>query len=290
MLLVPLVVRDVPGEPYQDAVSPYGYSGPVSNVTPEDENFWARAVSSMAQTLAGQRIIAAFVRIHPLLPVSYDAMAGVGTVVQHGETVSVKLDLPPEGLWRATRHSHRRAIEKARKDGMQVSIDEWDYLDDFIETYQQTMARLRATENYCFDAEYFGRLRRHLGDHVHLAVALLDGEFVGGLLFFHYRRLAHAHLSCTGDNPKARGASKLLDDEVRRWAQGRSATDYHLGGGVGGRNDSLFDYKKGFSPHSHPFCTWRVVTDGVAYEAVSQRSSTHRASSAPDFFPAYRSP
>lgn len=290
VLLLPLVVQDIPGEEHQDAVSPYGYSGPVSNVAPEQGDFWARAVAALTSTLRDEEIIAAFVRLHPLLPVPHDALATTGTLVRHGDTVVVDLDLPPETVWSRTRESHRRAITQARQSGMQVHVDDWGHLEDFIQTYQQTMVRLGAAECYLFDADYFARLQRDLGDHVHLAVAEVSGRFVGGLLFFHYRGLAHAHLSCTIEDRVARGSSKLLDDEVRRWLQQRQARTYHLGGGVGGKNDSLYTYKRGFSPHSRPFHTWRVVTDRAAYAAVSGRSGVTSLEAGDGYFPAYRAP
>jgi len=287
-LLLPLVVQDIPGEEYQDAVSPYGYSGPVSNVAIEQGDFWARAAVALTSTLRENGIIAAFVRLHPLLPVPHNALATVGTLVKHGDTVVIDADLPPETVWSRTRQSHRRAITQARQTGMQVHINDWGHLDDFIQTYRQTMVRLGAAECYLFDADYFWRLRRDLGDHVHLAAAVMSGEFVGGLLFFHYRGAAHAHLSCTIEDPVARGSSKLLDDEVRRWVQQREGLTYHLGGGVGGKNDSLYEYKRGFSPHSCPFYTWRIVADRAAYVAVSERSGASGSDAGSGYFPAYR--
>jgi hypothetical protein len=62
----------------------------------------------------------------------------------------------------------------------------------------------------------------------------------------------------------------------------------HLGCGIGGARGSLFDYKRGFSDRTHPFFTWRVVTDPVEYERLT-RARTGRAADDDDgFFPAYR--
>ena len=44
----------------------------------------------------------------------------------------------------------------------------------------------------------------------------------------------------------------------------------HLGGGLGGAHDSLFDFKAGFSKDRQPFRTWRVVVDPVRYAELSQ--------------------
>ena len=48
----------------------------------------------------------------------------------------------------------------------------------------------------------------------------------------------------------------------------RGVTVFHLGGGKGGSDDSLFTYKAGFAPGRHPFHTWRVVADPAAYRSL----------------------
>jgi hypothetical protein len=88
---------------------------------------------------------------------------------------------------------------------MKVCIDDWEYFHRFIETFHETMARVGASANYCLGIDYFTQLRRALGHRVHLAAAIVDGSFVGGLLFFYYRGIAHAHLSWTKPEDEARG-------------------------------------------------------------------------------------
>lgn len=86
---------------------------------------------------------------------------------------------------------------------------------------------------------------------------------------------------------------KTLMDFVRWWAKERGNQTLHLGGGLGGREDALFDFKAGFSEGRYPFRTWRVVADEVAYRALGDDwASRHGAASdgAEGFFPAYRKP
>lgn len=95
---------------------------------------------------------------------------------------------------------------------------------------------------------------------MHLAVAVQDGEVVGGNTFFEHDGIATGYVLATR-RARNRYADELLYDEVRRFCKNRGDTIFHLGGGKGGRNDSLFEYKAGFSPGRHLFHTWRVVTD-----------------------------
>jgi hypothetical protein len=94
---------------------------------------------------------------------------------------------------------------------------------------------------------------------------------VGGNTFFEYDGIATGYVSSTR-RARNRYADELLYDEVRRWCKQRGDRLFHLGGGKGGRNDSLFEYKAGFSPSRHPFHTWRVVADPGAYEKLVHRN------------------
>ena len=104
--LLPLILRDIPDSDLRDAVSPYGYPGPVSDASHEDTAFWRRACDQMVETLGANGVVATFVRLHPLLPVPLDVLDGAGAVIHHGETVSVDLSLSLEEMWRATRRDH----------------------------------------------------------------------------------------------------------------------------------------------------------------------------------------
>ena len=57
---------------------------------------------------------------------------------------------------------------------------------------------------------------------------------------------------------------------VRGFMKARGNRVMHLGGGLGGAHDSLFDFKAGFSKDRQPFRTWRVVVDPVRYAELSR--------------------
>ncbi|MFI7541879.1 GNAT family N-acetyltransferase [Actinoplanes sp. NPDC049599] len=282
VLLLPLVLRPVPDTDLRDAISPYGYPGPVSDGGPE---FWARAGHALTELLGTRGIITAFVRLHPLLPAPTAALSRAGTVVQHGETVSVDLSLTAEQMWQQTHRTHRNQINKARRAGVSVVFDDWGWFDEWIGAYHATMRRVGAAEFYFFGAGHFHRLRAALGDRIHLAAAVsAGGELLGGNLFFSYAGIMHTHLQATRDGD-TQYADKLLYDEVRRWGRDRGHTVYHLGGGLGGQADSLFRYKAAFASGRHAFHTWRVVTDPGAFEKLA---GTPTPESLAGRFPPYR--
>jgi hypothetical protein len=280
-LLMPLIIRDIPGSAHRDALSPYGYPGPVADTA--DAGFWARACAAMGPALRAGGIVTVFVRMHPLLAAPLDVLGQAGTLVRHGETVSMDLTVSLDEMWSLTRSDHRNHINRARRAGTRVVFDDWDRLAEWVEVYHGNMRRVGAGSYYFFTVEHLAAMHDAVGDRMHLAVALEGDEVVGGNTFFEHDGIATGYVSSTRRAPK-RYADEMLYDEVRRWCKARGDRVFHLGGGKGGSDDSLFSYKAGFSPSRHAFHTWRVVTDPVAYaELVGDRPVPADAS-----FPPYR--
>lgn len=287
-LLVPLVVRSVPDTPWRDAVSPYGYGGPASDAPGSRRAFWGRAVAALVDTLADRGIVTAFVRVHPLMDTPEEPLARAGRLVVHGQTVSVDLSASLEEIWSGTRRDHRNQINRARRDGLHVTWDEWHHLDLWTQVYHENMRLVDASAGYFFAREYFTALRARLGPHVHLGLAWQGEDLLSGQLVFETSGFVQTHLTGTRPDRRRLHADKLLYDECRRWAKARGNSVQHLGGGFGGADDSLFAYKAGFSDRRHVFRTWRLVLDQRGYEELVARAG---AELDPDgFFPAYRAP
>jgi Acetyltransferase (GNAT) domain len=291
VFLLPLVIRPIPGTDLWDASSPYGYPGPTSNADLDDEGFWKAATDSLVEVLASRSLVTCFVRLHPLLPVDLAALSSAGTLVQHGHTVSIDLTGSEEEMWSQVRPNHRRQINRARRDGAVVTFDRWDRLATFIELYHETMRRVGASSYYFFELAYFERLRAALGDRVHLITVEFDEAVAAGGIFFECAGIFQYHLGATRAAYLGRQPTKLMFDEVRRWAKARGGAALHLGGGVGGEGNPLFHFKAGFSRDWRPFHTWRVVADEDAYRSLVLSSAGDREKAdTRQYFPAYRGP
>jgi hypothetical protein len=284
VLLLPLVARPVPDSALSDAVSPYGYPGPIGSTA--DPAFWTRAARAMTDLFRKEGLVTAFVRLHPLLPAPIAALESAGTVVHHGQTVSMDLTLSADDMWRQTRRTHRKHINQSRRAGVKVVMDDWGRFDEWLATYHQNMRRVGASAYYFFTADHFRDLHDVLGDRMHLAVAEADGETIGGTVFFEHGGIMQAHLQSMRDDRQFH-ADKLLYESVRRWGAERGNLVYHIGGGVGGGGDSLFFYKTGFSDSRHDFHTWRVVADPDAYADLIG-PDVPVADSMTGYFPPYR--
>ena len=77
----------------------------------------------------------------------------------------------------------------------------------------------------------------------------------------------------------------MLFYETAAWACERGFTHFHLGGGVGGFEDSLYEFKRRFDPEGKlPATLGKTVHDEGAYRALSGGDVIDYAG----FFPAYR--
>jgi hypothetical protein len=301
-LLIPLVIRRIPPElvngalPLVDATSPYGYPSPlVASLDPAEGRtgeWLERSLRAGIAALAQLGVISVFVRLHPLLPVPLGAFARLGTLVHHGDTVSVDLSLDDEELWTQTRTKHRQHIAAARRRGAVAYMDEqWRCYDQFVDIYRQTMRRVGADTYYFFSDEYFQRLRDTLGDRVHLSVVEADGRVACAGLVTEVGGIVQNHLVGTSDAFLKLSPNKMRIDFVRTWAKIRGNRFFHLGGGHGGRNDSLFEFKRGFSRKTNAFRTWRSVVDERRFRDIVDRwESVHHLSAEglEGFFPPYR--
>ena len=279
-MLLPLLVREG-----LDAISPYGYPGPIG-----DDALFADALLAGMDHLRGEGLVSVFVRLHPILNAT--PPSGVGTLVRHGETVSIDLHQTVEQMWTQTRADHRNQINRALRLGHRAYIDtDWRQYGAFQSIYRSTMRRVGASEYYLFDAAYFAGLRASLGDRIHLCVVEIEGAVAGAGLFVETAGLVQYHLSATdeafiGDRP-----TKLMLHFARGWARERGNARLHLGGGVGGQSDSLFDFKAGFSRERHPYHTLRLVTDPARYgELVRARHPSADPTDLSGYFPGYRAP
>jgi len=286
-VLLPLIVREIPGSAGHDAISPYGYPGPLVCGT-DDPEFLPEALIAGMAALRAAGIVSVFVRLHPLLNAS--PPEGVGKVVLHGDTVSVDLTLAGTTLWAQMRYNHRRDITKAVKSGLVARMDRgFERYGGFERVYRATMDRRSADPFYLFGDEYFGGLRDALGDRLHLCVVEKGDAIAAAGLFVETDGIVQYHLGGTDEAFSRDEPSKLMFHFVCGWAKERGNRHLHLGGGVGGANDSLLHFKAGFSPRRHPFRTLRVVIDEGEYRRlVTARNPSLNPEMLGDFFPRYR--
>jgi hypothetical protein len=302
---VPFIERDLPADLASassgraDAISPRGFPGPIAGSAdgPVDEAFLARAIEAFVTALRERGIVAAFLLTHPFLHPPHDGLRSGGPLVMETRAVSIDLTLSLDELWAQTRANHRRSINKARRAGYRVRIDEgWERFDDFVRVHGVTMDRLGAQPVWRHTAEYFLALRDALEGHIHLCVVEVGDELATGAILTEVDGVALYLTSGTADAHVPASPMKLVIDFARSWARERGDRVLNLGGSPPGADD-LIHWKLGFSPLLHEVHSWRVISDPAAYTSLVEgwRARGGDADPAADdpaagFFPAYRRP
>lgn len=292
--LAPLLIRRIPAElgapsDWQDCISPYGYPTPL--IAPSQDVLPA-FLDAFCRAACQQGIVTAFFRLHPLLTLDHGALRKFGQLIRHGQTVYFDLTQSKEDLLSQISMNHRRNIKKLLRLGFRINFDDWTRLTDFISLYHATMRRVQAGDAYFFSREYFEDLRANLGNRLHLACAVTEtGETASAGLFVNTDGIVQYHLGGTAPAYLALAPSKLVIDFMWRWAHDQSHRALHLGGGVGGIEDSLFDFKAGFSSMRGEFYTYRIIVDHERNRILEQAAGSQSTSSDPKesvFFPRYR--
>lgn len=296
VFLAPLLVREIPqslGVPrgWYDATTPYGYPTPITNTA--NPNNLSHFIKQFKKSALREKIICSFFRLHPLLPLMKEELNKNGSLVRHGKTVYVDLSLPVKELWSQTRPNHKSGINKLIRSGFEVKMNDWNFYDFFINIYNDTMKRLSAREFYFFSKDYFYELRSILAQNLHLCTVLSpEGEVAAAGLFTAKCGIVEYHLGGTNSKYLKQAPSKLMFHFVREWAKERGHKYLHLGGGVGGKEDSLFHFKAGFSKLKADFYTYRMIIDKEKYDLlVNTWKEKYKVTDYDEqFFPLYRYP
>jgi serine/alanine adding enzyme len=267
-----------------DLITPYGYGGPVTaGADPPVAGFaeayqeWCRACSA----------VSTFVLFHPLyanqeLDLGFHVEALTGTIAWD---LAADTDL----LAGMHRH-HRRMVRRALGADAEVRVSVYapgdvDALAGFRRLYDETMRRAGADAFYLFGDAYWTAL----ADGVPIVcVEVWQGsEQLAGVLGLTGAPWLHYHLGASSESGRNLGASHLALYALARWGQQQGYSRLHLGGGVGGRRDSLFLYKERFAPDGEiPAAIGKAIHDPERYRELTGQTEL----SLQGFFPAYRAP
>lgn len=289
-----------------DVTSVDGYAGPVFFGCSPGDPFIKTAVESIFEHWRKTRVVSVFTRFHPLLMNHAQICALYGTTwcadgspargelcLRHeGHTISMDLSQTRDEIWRGYHHSHRQDIRYVIRKGMTAEVDDGsDALREFAAIYYQTMRRNGANPHYFFPESYFERLRQVLSPGLSIHLARFQGKIAAAALITEFSGIVQYLLAGASDETYRLSPLKFLLDSIREWARERGNYTLHLGGGRGGRDDdSLFNFKAGFSNRRHCYYTGRWILDQKSYDRlVRERIQQSGATSAQSgYFPAYR--
>lgn len=288
-LFLPLIVREHEFGGV-DAMSPYGYPGPIGEVR---EPRLREAFDHLWAGIGEQGVESVFIRCHPWAGPDLSGLGGQDGewLIEHGSTVTIDLSQEEHALFMAYRGTTRNLVRRLARDGFQVYEAPWSRSGEFLEIYTSTMERLDASAGYFFDQAYLDLLKQELGDGLALFLVERDGQTAAAGLATCHDGTAQYYLS--GARPEFSRASptRILVDAMWRWAKANGGARMNLGGGLGGSEDSLFKFKAGFSRDRAQFQSLRVVTrpERFRLSVAAWEAQYGRGAPGPtEFFPPYR--
>jgi hypothetical protein len=291
-----LMVRDLQGLAFlageatdlRDAASPYAYGGPFFTAAARaDAGFVAGFHETLATWCRAQRIVARFVRFHPLL----DNHAGADAFSAVCERqATYHLDLTGSDPAGNFREAARRHVRHARAAGL--TFDELPAkggLKAFRGLYEATMRRVGARPYYLFPPDYYEALADGLGAGVKLFAVRREDRIAAAGLFLVGPDYAHYHLGGSDAAFLPDRPNNLLFHGAATALAASGARVLHLGGGLTS-GDTLDRFKRSLSRRATRFRTGAQVLDPAAYaDLVSRWERWTGAKADPaGFFPAYR--
>lgn len=289
-IALPLLKRRIEGTQYFDCTSVYGYAGPISNLPLEQlsDNTIAEFKSAFESFLLSEKIVSVFSRLHPLLNQEL-LLKKLGGLHTTGKTVAIDLSVPYEQQVQNYRRAIRMKINQLRRKGFVVrEAGCQSELREFVRIYIENMIKVNASPAYFFDEAYFTNLLNAEDFDSKLLLAYYDNKITSGLILTCSDNIMQTHLAATSNDFLHEAPMKLLFDEASLVGRELGMKYLHLGGGVGGKEDSLFVFKSGFSNLFFNFETWRYIANQPVYnQLVEERFKNKEFENV--IFPLYRS-
>ncbi|NLB78139.1 MAG: GNAT family N-acetyltransferase [Clostridiaceae bacterium] len=257
------------GKTFHDFETAYGYGGPIFNF--KDKEFQKSALEESFDFLKRNDYICGFARFHTLLRTHL--AFSPSEVIFDRKTVAMDLTLSEDEIFTKEIHSkNRNVIRKAEKSGLQyIADDKFEYLDEFILLYNGTLDKLSADEFYYFNNQYYRDFIKNIPNSF-LGVVLLDGKVISAAIFMYEGIYGHYHLSGSDKGYLSYSPNNYMLYKSALELKKRGVELFHLGGGTtSDENDSLFAFKKKFSPSLYGFYIGKVIFNHEFYSSICEK-------------------
>lgn len=280
----------VDGKQYYDAMTPYGYGGPlvVRVEKGQEEDLVQKFREALDEKFSKEGIICEFVRFHPM-----EKNAEFFQVIYHlrNKRTAVYTDLSADDPITTEFHSETiKCIRKAKRKGVITKIQQepdWKDMELFVNCYYENMRAIGASEYYFFSIEYFRKMWETLKERLILVLAYCEEKLVGADLGFADLPVYTCHLtSATNEGRKLNVARVIVGDQAL-WAKANGYGYLFQGCGVtASEEDSLLKFKKFFTKGClYTFWQGDRISNLEIYRKVCEISGKYDDTT---YFPAYR--
>lgn len=271
----------IPENTYFDFATPYGYGGWLL----EGDGDPTPLYLAYTDWSSKNQIVSEFVRFHPVLQ-NQSRAHNFYEVVPLGNTIAMDLT-SPEAIWANLTSKNRNMIRKARKFGIKIYSGRCPVLyETFREIYNATMDKDNATSYYYFNVEFYNSLLNDLPQNAQAFYAQLDDKIIAASIILSANGRLSYHLSGSRQEYQNLAPTNLLLYEAALWGCANGCKTFHLGGGVGSGEDSLYAFKKAFyrgEPY-HYYIGKKIFLSEVYEKLIAMRTNLPESG----FFPRYR--
>ncbi len=252
---------------YFDFETPYGYGGPISNT--DDSQFLSLALKLFFDYCQSHNYVCGFTRFHPILQnsVKFDEL---GKVLLDRQTVAIDLRPSEDEIWmQSLATKNRSTIKKACTSGLRFEADyNFDYLQNFISLYNNTMAKLGADDFFVFDDAYYKNWVQNITNSF-LGVVKFDDRVISAALFFYSEKFGHYHLAGSDPEYLKYNPNNFLIWEASKELKKKGVQYLHIGGGSDGNpENSLLSFKGRFSPLRFEFKIGKLIFNQDIYDKI----------------------
>jgi hypothetical protein len=273
-----VIRRTVNGMGVEDAVSVYGY--PRFPRTADAADF-RDGLAALQQAGNAAGLLSIYLRLQPEVLAPPATPPGVACV-EVGNVVAVDLTERWVDLLGAYRAQLRYDVKKF--SGLYDVERSAAKSSEFAQLYFENMDRVGATAGYYFPVAYFAALAEMDGV-TYWFLRTADGELAAAALIIDEGDTLYYHLGASHPVHARHASMKVLLSRIIEHHADRHWRQLILGGGVGGQEDSLLRFKRGFSSIERRVFGVRIICDLERY-----RSLCGAVDPAGGYFPAYRSP
>lgn len=284
----PIFQGKLPLNTYFDLATPYGYGGFLVEGEKKEENL-NNIFNEYDLYCRNNGIISEFVRFHPVLN-NNTGLESTYDVLTIGKTVSIELK-SEEYIWNNLVRSNQNKIRKAQKYGVEIY---WgrnsELMDEFIDIYNNTMNKVKAKKYYYFNEDFYNSILNDLKYNFLIFYAVYEEKNIAMSIILFSNNQMHCHLLASIKEYLTYAPTNLLLYEAACLGTNNGYSNLHLGGGLGGKRDSLYKFKKTFNKNSdNDFSIGKKIFNMEKYnELVEIRIKEESFDKNISFFPIYR--
>lgn len=273
---------------YFDVVTPYGYGGFLFEGNASLENL-EKLDLAYTEFCLSKNIVSEFVRFHPLQK-NAELNRSLYEVIDLGKTVTLTLESKSQ-IWADLSSKNRNVIRKSINSGVQIN---WgvspDLVEAFIPLYNATMKKDGAADYYYFDLTFYESILKDLKYNCLFFYAVYETKIIAMAMVLFGNGQMHYHLSASNRAFQNLAATNLLLYEAACWGCENGYRSFHLGGGLGSKEDSLFKFKAAFNKNTKTyFSVGKKIFDQTKYnELVDLKTKEAPETVDSAFFPEYR--